>query len=330
MTCHGLCGMCDVCPQSGARADYDQTPGFLDELRAMVCTCPCQPSASAHLLCAGHSQANAAAPQPSSDGARARAQRPEPATPARAVQVRPPHVVLVHGEKTEMMRLKGALEKRAAELGCARALYTPAVMQTVKVGELLSCMVLPCSQKVLEVGGCAPHPPAVYHTCWNADANACACPCAPGMDPAKSYNLLLVAHTRTQIQHQPLRVVRMAGRLAEKAPQAGQPVRGVLVAGPAAGGAGQQLLLHPDDLPAYTKLHRGRVTQRQVGGGGHWGVRSGGVWGKAWCLHGDLHAHLGHLGQHRHRCRGRHAFTHFLHVRTCRLWPPPGHGRRCG
>lgn len=49
------------------------------------------------------------------------------------VQVRPPHVVLVHGEKTEMMRLKGALEKAAAEKEIPRAVYTPAIMQTVKV-----------------------------------------------------------------------------------------------------------------------------------------------------------------------------------------------------
>ncbi len=47
--------------------------------------------------------------------------------------VRPPHVVLVHGEKTEMMRLKSALEKGAGDLGAQRSVYTPAVMQTVKV-----------------------------------------------------------------------------------------------------------------------------------------------------------------------------------------------------
>lgn len=57
-----------------------------------------------------------------------------PTSPPPSLQVRPPHVVLVHGEKTEMMRLKGALEKTAAEKDIPRAVYTPAVMQTVKVG----------------------------------------------------------------------------------------------------------------------------------------------------------------------------------------------------
>lgn len=51
--------------------------------------------------------------------------------------VKPPHVVLVHGEKTEMMRLRDALEKSAAEAGMQRSVYTPAVMQTVKVGKTL-------------------------------------------------------------------------------------------------------------------------------------------------------------------------------------------------
>lgn len=87
-----------------------------------------------------------------------------------------------------------------------------------------------------------------------------------------------------QIQHQPLRVVRVAGRLAEKPPVEGSRIRGVMVAGGAGGGAAgggaaaPQLLLHPDDLPALTKLHRGRVTQRQVGTGGGGG---GGLGGEA-------------------------------------------------
>ncbi len=69
-----------------------------------------------------------------------------------------------------------------------------------------------------------------------------------------------------QIQHQPLRVARTAGRLSARPPRPGQVISGVLVA-PAGGGgtAAQPLLLHPDDLPQYTKLHRGRITQRQVG-----------------------------------------------------------------
>lgn len=119
-------------------------------------------------------------------------------------EVKPPHVVLVHGEKTEMMRLKGALEKAAAEKEIPRSVYTPAILQTVKV-------------------------------------------------------------TR-----EPLRVVRVAGQLAEKPPHVGQHLKGIMVSGPAgtgaagSGAAPQQLLLHPNDLHAYTRLHRGRVTQRQA------------------------------------------------------------------
>eukprot|EP00983_Pelagomonas_calceolata_P134500 1162066-Pelagomonas_calceolata.AAC.9 len=55
------------------------------------------------------------------------------ALPRAARLVKPPHVVLVHGEKTEMMRLKGALEKAAAEKEIPRSVYTPAILQTVKV-----------------------------------------------------------------------------------------------------------------------------------------------------------------------------------------------------
>lgn len=70
-----------------------------------------------------------------------------------------------------------------------------------------------------------------------------------------------------QIVHQPLRVARVAGRLADKPPHPGRHLHGVLLQPPApAAGTGTPapLLLHPDDLPAFTKLHRGRVTQRQV------------------------------------------------------------------
>jgi len=114
--------------------------------------------------------------------------------------VKPPHVVLVHGEREGMMRLKWALEKAAVEQDIPRALYTPAVMQTVK------------------------------------------------------------------IQHQPLRVVRVAGSLADKPLQVGAVLQGVLINPLASGtgGAAEPLLLHPDDLPTYTRLHRGRVTQRQA------------------------------------------------------------------
>eukprot|EP00195_Chlamydomonas_chlamydogama_P006597 CAMPEP_0202904758 /NCGR_PEP_ID=MMETSP1392-20130828/30978_1 /ASSEMBLY_ACC=CAM_ASM_000868 /TAXON_ID=225041 /ORGANISM="Chlamydomonas chlamydogama, Strain SAG 11-48b" /LENGTH=723 /DNA_ID=CAMNT_0049592553 /DNA_START=19 /DNA_END=2190 /DNA_ORIENTATION=+ len=115
--------------------------------------------------------------------------------------VQPPHVVLVHGEATEMGRLKGALERGAAALSITRNVFTPKVNQTV------------------------------------------------------------------QIAHKPLRLVRVVGRLAEKPPHEGQQVQGVLVAPLSTKGqasTAQTTLMHPDDLPAFTKMYRGRVTQRQA------------------------------------------------------------------
>ncbi len=47
--------------------------------------------------------------------------------------VNPPHVVLVHGEAGEMMRLKRALEQRAKATDRIRNLYTPKVTQPVHI-----------------------------------------------------------------------------------------------------------------------------------------------------------------------------------------------------
>ena len=47
--------------------------------------------------------------------------------------VNPPHVVLVHGEAGEMMRLKRALEQRAKATDRLRNLYTPKVTQPVHI-----------------------------------------------------------------------------------------------------------------------------------------------------------------------------------------------------
>lgn len=55
--------------------------------------------------------------------------------------------------------------------------------------------------------------------------------------------------------------MRLQGRLGEKPLRPSGVARGVLVR--QAGGFGQQLL-HADDLPRYTKLLKGRVTQRQA------------------------------------------------------------------
>ena len=47
--------------------------------------------------------------------------------------LRPPHVVLVHGEATEMGRLKKALEQHASALGIPRQVYMPKLTQPVLV-----------------------------------------------------------------------------------------------------------------------------------------------------------------------------------------------------
>lgn len=43
--------------------------------------------------------------------------------------LQPPHVVLVHGEATEMKRLKEALERGAINVGIERNVYMPRVAQ---------------------------------------------------------------------------------------------------------------------------------------------------------------------------------------------------------
>ena len=48
-------------------------------------------------------------------------------------ELEPKHVVLVHGEATEMGRLKRALEQRASATGQQRALYMPRVTQPVHI-----------------------------------------------------------------------------------------------------------------------------------------------------------------------------------------------------
>jgi Cft2 family RNA processing exonuclease len=48
-------------------------------------------------------------------------------------ELQPRHVVLVHGEATEMGRLKRALEQRATATGQQRSLYMPRVTQPVHI-----------------------------------------------------------------------------------------------------------------------------------------------------------------------------------------------------
>lgn len=53
-------------------------------------------------------------------------------------ELQPKHVVLVHGEATEMGRLKRALEQRASATGQTRALYMPRVTQPVHISHKTS------------------------------------------------------------------------------------------------------------------------------------------------------------------------------------------------
>lgn len=53
--------------------------------------------------------------------------------------------------------------------------------------------------------------------------------------------------------------MQVVGRLAEKRPATEQALQGLLVRHGA-----QDSLMHPSDLPYFTKLHPGRVLQRQL------------------------------------------------------------------
>ena len=55
-------------------------------------------------------------------------------------ELQPKHVVLVHGEATEMGRLKRALEQRASATGQQRMLYMPRVTQPVHITHKASCI----------------------------------------------------------------------------------------------------------------------------------------------------------------------------------------------
>jgi len=118
--------------------------------------------------------------------------------------LKPPHVVLVHGEAGEMQRLRVALERAAVSERVPRKLHTPKVVQAVSI------------------------------------------PIAPR------------------------RAATVVGRLAEGAHKAGQPLRGVLVSR-----GRRDVVVHPADLPEFTKLNTGCVMHKQVRAG--W-VRVGFGW----------------------------------------------------
>ncbi len=56
-----------------------------------------------------------------------------------------------------------------------------------------------------------------------------------------------------------LLLLQVVGRLAEKRAATEQALQGLLVRHGA-----QDSLMHPSDLPSFTKLHPGRVLQRQL------------------------------------------------------------------
>lgn len=108
-------------------------------------------------------------------------------------ELRPAHIILVHGEATAMARLKGKLGAQFQEAGIGAPILTPKNCQTVE--------------------------------------------------------LLFKGE----------KVAKAVGRLAERRPEAGAPVSGLLVRK----GFTYQLLA-PEDLPVYTQLASGVVEQRQV------------------------------------------------------------------
>lgn len=67
----------------------------------------------------------------------------------------PPHVVLVHGEATEMGRLRKALEQRAAVSGATRTLHMPKLAQPLHIHHRPLHLA-----KVGEQGS------AICHGCW--------------------------------------------------------------------------------------------------------------------------------------------------------------------
>ncbi len=63
----------------------------------------------------------------------------------------------------------------------------------------------------------------------------------------------------TRVNKLPVDVAQVVGRLAEKRAATEQALQGLLVRHGA-----QDSLMHPSDLPYFTKLHPGRVLQRQL------------------------------------------------------------------
>jgi cleavage and polyadenylation specificity factor subunit 3 len=146
-------------------------------------------------------------------------------------ELRPPHVVLVHGEAGEMLRLRGALERLARQGGYPRTVHTPRVVSTARIP-------VPVRREAAVVGRLAEGGPFFGGGEKAAAASSAA-----------------------------VRGVLVAGAGGGVGP-GGVDGCGVGVGAAAAvgggGGGARAVIVAPEDLPAFTKLRTGRVLHRQA------------------------------------------------------------------
>ncbi len=177
--------------------------------------------------------------------------------------MQPPHVVLVHGEANEMGRLKKvgwALEEpwNGWWVGrCCTACHWLDAMQVAGAGAsqhgLASCGWQLHRWSLLVLLSLTPYHHRRLAVLQALEQHAAALGIPRTLYMPKVTQSVL-------IEHKAERTAKVVGRLGEKAARLGQPVRGLLVQG--RGGA--RSLMHHEDLPRFTKLHPGRVVQRQV------------------------------------------------------------------
>jgi len=146
--------------------------------------------------------------------------------------LRPPHVVLVHGEAGEMARLRGALERLARAGGYARTVHTPRVVSTARIP-------VPLRREATVLGRLAEGGPFA----GRASAGA-------GAGGAAVVRGVLVSGAG-------------GGAGAPGADGSGIGVGAAAAVGGGGGGA-RAVIVAPEDLPAFTKLRTGRVLHRQA------------------------------------------------------------------
>jgi len=198
----------------------------------------------------------------------------------------PRDVVLVHGEATEMMRLKRALEARAAA-GVGGGVEAGGEGQETKGGEAAGGAPPPPPPPPPRRRGDAPqggppgpHPPPPAPAAPRGGrpappggAAAGGAPPPPPPTPALRRVYAPKVGQPVHIRHAPSHAARLVGSLAEKPPAPGARVRGLLVRR-AAGGPGAPpaeadddgacVIVAPGDLGTYTQLVSGAVTHRQA------------------------------------------------------------------